>query len=97
LPATEYLYRQLDDARLVVGNVYKQAQALAQAIEQLINDFAERHGASDVEESLTAVNAALSDLTDDAVRDRLANIAEIERQIAAIEQADLRRSSPVVL
>ena len=96
MPATEHLYRELDNVRNDVSFIYKAAQALARSIEALVSDFTHRHG-GDFEATTDSINGALSDLTDDAVRDKLSKIEELERQIADIEQADLRRSAPVVL
>lgn len=96
MPATEHLYRELDNVRNDVSFIYRAAQALARSIEALVSDFTHRHG-GDFDATIDSVNGALSDLTDDAVRDKLSKIEELEKQINEIEWSDLRRSSPVVL
>lgn len=96
MPGTCHLYWRLDLTKHEVARVHTDAQALAKAIEQLVQDFADRYGI-DFEEAWKGFNDVLSDLTDEASSKSISEMEELQQQIASIEAADLRRSSPVVL
>lgn len=90
------LERDLDAANAELAIIHRDAQSLACAIEQMVQDFADRHLIS-IESALDGISDALLDLTDDAARPVEARAEELKQQIATIEETDLRRSGPVVL
>ena len=96
MPYTDKLHSDLNLKRLEVGQVIKDCQALAKSIEQLLQDFVERHG-GDLDGAWAGINDSLSDLLDDAIQHQMRDIEELDQRIAEIEAADLRRSAPVTL
>jgi hypothetical protein len=94
--AAAILQRDLHDKKHEVARIYKDAQALAKAVEQLLQDFIARHG-GDLEEVWGGINDSLSDLTDTAARDAVREMERLQRIVADAEMAELRREAPVVL
>ena len=90
------LERDLDATNAELATIHEDAQSLACAIEQMVRDFADRHSVG-IRSALDGISDALLDLTDDAARPVEARAEELKQQIAAIEEAALQRSGPVVL
>lgn len=96
MPTTDALYRTLDLAKHEVAVIHADAQALAKAIEQLLQDFIDRRG-GDFEETWKGINDSLADLTDAVSKDAISRMERLQERINRIEDADLRRSTPVLL
>lgn len=96
MPITDALYRDLDLAKHEVASIHADAQALAKAIEQLLQDFIDRRG-GDFEEVWKGINDSLADLTDAVSKDAVSRMERLQDRINRIEDADLRRSTPVLL
>lgn len=90
------LYRDLNTKKHEVGVIYADAAALAKAVEQMLQDFIDRHG-GDLDECWGPISDSLSDLTDTAAKHHLRDLERLEHAVAEAERADLRRSSPVCI
>lgn len=89
------LERDLDATNAELATIHEDAQSLARAIEQMVRDFADRHSVG-IRSALDGISDSLLDLTDDAARPVEARAEELKQQIAAIEDAALQRSRPVM-
>ena len=90
------LERDLDAANAELAIIHQDAQSLACAIEQMVQDFADRHSVG-IRPALDGISESLLDLTDAAAGPVEMRAEELKQQIAAIEETDLQRSRPVVL
>jgi len=91
------LERDLDATNAELATIHEDAQSLARAIEQMVRDFADRHSVGiGIRSALDGISDSLLDLTDDAARPVEARAEELKQQIAAIEDAALQRSRPVM-
>ena len=90
------LERDLDATNAELAIIHQDAQSLACAIEQMVQDFADRHSVS-VESAFDGISDALLDLTDEAASPAARRAEELKQQIAAVEEWDLHRRKPVVL
>ena len=90
------LERDLDATNAELATIHQDAQSLACAIEQMVQDFADRHSVC-IRSALDGISDSLLDLTDDAAGPVEMRAEELKQQIAAIEETDLQRSRPVVL
>lgn len=96
MSASDRLYSSLNAARHEIGEIYKAGESLARSIDQLVQDFIERHG-GDLEETLAGINDSLADLIDGVAKPKLREMEDLEHRIADAERADLMRSSPVTV
>ena len=90
------LERDLDTTNAELATIHQDAQSLARSIEQMVQDFADRHSVC-IRSALDGISDSLLDLTDDAAGPVEARAEELKQQIATIEDAALQRSRPVVL
>ena len=96
MPDTECLQSKLDEARNELDAIKADGAALYAAIKVLVETFAKKHD-GDGERALEHINDALQDLMGDAGGPAWRRKVKYEDRIGAIEDADLRRSAPVVL
>jgi molecular chaperone GrpE (heat shock protein) len=99
MASTERLYAQLDETANELSDIGDRARKLTADIESLIRAFAADHSCSDksVNYAIEYTTDALVDLIDDATGPAYRRKTRLEDEIGAIEDADLRRSAPMVL
>ena len=93
---TEALYDRLGDTEAEIANIRADARDLGDKLSDLINEFCTKHDA-DYSAAMGYVTDLLSDLVFDASGPAERRKIALEEKIADIEDADLRRSAPVVL
>ena len=96
MPDTEYLQSKLDEARNELDAIKADGAALYANIKVLVDAFAKKHDA-DPRGAMDAINDSISDMMYDARGPAERRKVKYEDRIGAIEDADLRRSAPVVL
>lgn len=97
--STERLYGQLDATDDELSDIRAKASKLKADIGALIRAFAEDYSCSSksTDYALEYTEDALVDLIDDAEGPTYRRKVRLEDQIGDIEDADLRRSAPMVL
>ncbi len=93
---TERLYSQLDEARNEMDDIKARGVTLYRAIDALVKDFALSHSCNP-QIAMEAIDEAITELVDDAEGPTYRRAARLEDEISNIEEADLRRSAPMVL
>jgi len=95
-PDTLNLYGALDSASNEFDAIARDGADLGCKIGALMIEFGKRHRC-DAAGAIEHVNDALSDLINDAQGPSYRRRVRLEDEIGALEDADMRRSSPVVL
>lgn len=99
MPDTERLCAQLDEAHNELADIGERTRKLTDQIGDLIRAFAADHSCTDksVDYAIEYSADALTDLIDDATGPAHRRKVRIEDEIGSIEDADLRRSAPVLV
>ncbi len=93
---TERLYAQLDEAQNEMDDIKARGVTLYKAIDALVRAFAADHSC-DADGTMEAIDEAIAELVDDAEGPAYRRVSRLEDEISNIEEADLRRSAPMVL
>lgn len=96
MPDTLNLYSALDSAANEYDAIARDGKELEGKIGSLLADFGHRHRC-DTAGPLEHIHDALTDLINDAQGPSYRRRVRLEDEIGALEDADMRRSSPVVL
>ena len=93
---TERLYDRLAQAEAEIRDIHADARELGEQLSDLINKFCQKHDAN-YSYAMGYVEDLVSDLVFDASGPAERRKIAAEDRISEIEDADLRRSAPVVL
>ena len=93
---TAHLESNIDEATLEMQTIEREGRELGLQVAELIEAFGKRHRC-DVTGTLEYVAASLADLISDASGPAYRRKVRLEDAIGRLEDADMRRSSPVVL
>ena len=96
MPDTERLYDRIADAESELHDIDAAARALGEQITALVVEFCTRFDA-DQKHADGYIADMVSDLVFDAAGPAYRRKVALEDRISEIEDADLRRSAPVVL